>query len=201
MGWRMGILAASATCLALGACNKPAGEKAASAEGAAKPAAAATASAPAAMPTRKEGLWKQTVSTAGMKQVSSICIDKAVESKLQVWGGGMAKSVCQETAITPAAGGWSFSSTCDMGTGGKTTSHGTVTGDFNSAYSVESESTTEGAAAPQMNGPHKMSLTAEYQGPCPADMKPGDMTLGNGMKINMLDMAAGRPPGMPRPAK
>jgi hypothetical protein len=143
MGWRMGVLAASAACLALGACNKPAGgEKAASAEGAAKPAAAAVASAPATMPTRKEGLWKQTVSTSGMKQVSTICIDKAVESKMQVWGGGMAKNACQQTSITPAGGGWSFSSTCDMGSGGKTVSHGTVSGDFNSGYTVEAESTT-----------------------------------------------------------
>lgn len=201
MAWRNAILAATAA-LALAACSKPAGEKAASAEGAAKPAAATASvpAGPAAMPSRKPGLWKQTVSTAGMTQTSTLCLDKAVESKLAVWGAGASKERCQETAIAPAPGGWSFTSACDMGTGGRTTTEGVVTGDFNTSYKVEASSRTEGAAAPQMNGPHKMVMQATWQGPCPADMKPGDMALPNGMKINMLAATEGMPM-MRRPAK
>ena len=149
MAWRNAILAATAT-LALAACSKPAGEKAASAEGAAKPATAtAPAAGPAAMPNRKPGLWKQTVSTAGMTQTSTICLDKAVESKLAVWGAGASKDMCKQTAMAPTAGGWTFASTCDMGTGGTTTTKGTVTGDFDTSYKVEASSVTEGAGAPQ----------------------------------------------------
>ncbi|HEX5377983.1 MAG TPA: DUF3617 family protein [Phenylobacterium sp.] len=204
MNWRHGILALSAAALALGGCSKPAGEKAAQAPDAGQAASATTpakapAAGPPAMPTRKPGLWKQTVSTSGMEQVSSICLDKEVESKLAVWGAGASKDICQQSAVTPAPGGWAFTSSCDMGSGGKVSSKGRVTGDFNTSYRVESESVTEGAGAPQMNGPHKMTLTATWQGPCPADMKPGDMALANGMKINMMDMTAGHP-AMPRPS-
>jgi hypothetical protein len=200
MAWRNAILAATAT-LALAACSKPAGEKAASAEGAAKPATAtAPAAGPAAMPNRKPGLWKQTVSTAGMTQTSSICLDKAVESKLAVWGAGASKDMCKQTAMAPTAGGWSFTSTCDMGTGGTTTTKGTVAGSFDTSYKVEASSVTEGAGAPQMNGEHRMLMEATWQGPCPADMKPGDMALPNGMKINMMAGAEGMPM-MKRPAK
>lgn len=201
-GWRVGLMAAAAAGLVVAGCGKPADKTAASAEGAAKPAVA-TAQGPVTMPSRREGLWKQTVSTAGMTQSSTICIDKTVEAKLAVWGGGVAREKCGQPTLAPVPGGWSFASTCDMGEGGKTTSHGTVTGDFNSAYKVEAESTTEGAAAPQMNGAHKMTMDAVYQGPCPAGAKPGDMTLGNGMTINMLDMAEHGPAGMAmhRPGK
>lgn len=199
MGWRSGVLALSAAALALGACGKPAGEKAASAPAASQAAkAVAPAAGPAAMPSRKPGLWKQTVSASGMQQVSRICLDKIVEARLAVWGAGASKDMCHQTSITPAPGGWAFTSSCDMGSGGKTTSQGTVTGDFNSDYRVETQSTTEGAGAPQMNGVHRMTMEATWEGPCPVDMKPGEMALANGMKINMMDMAAGRPP-MARP--
>lgn len=191
MGWRHGILAVSAAALALSACNKPAGDKAASAEGASKPAAASAG--PMTMPSRKPGLWKQTVSTSGIHQTSSICLDKATEAKLAVWGAGASNDMCQQSEISHIPGGWAFRSSCDMGSGGKTLSEGTVTGDFNTSYKVEAKSTTEGAGAPQMNGPHKMIMEATWEGPCPADMKPGDMALANGMKMNMLDMAAGHP--------
>jgi hypothetical protein len=201
MGWRHGVLAMSVGALALSACNKPAGDKAVSAEGAAKPATATAPPHPLAMPSRKPGLWKQTVSTSGIRQVSSICLDKAAEAKLAVWGAGASKDVCQQTSVSAVPGGWAFKSSCDMGSGGKTVSQGTVTGDFNTSYRVEAESTTEGAGAPQMNGPHKMTMEATWEGPCPADMKPGDMALANGMKMNMLDMAAGHPTMMRPPAK
>jgi hypothetical protein len=201
MGWRGGVLALSAAALALGACSKPAGDKAASAEDAGKAATATAPAAPAAMPSRKPGLWKQMVTTSGMQQVSSICLDKAAEAKLAVWGAGASKDMCQQTELHPVPGGWSFKSSCDMGSGGKTVSQGTVTGDFNTSYRVEAESTTEGAGAPQMNGAHKMSMEATWEGPCPADMKPGDMTLPGGMKMNMLDMASGHPTMVRPPAK
>jgi hypothetical protein len=199
MGWRHGVLALSAAALALGACGKPAGDKAASAEGAGKAATATAPAGPMTMPSRKPGLWQQTVTTTGMQQVSSICLDKASEAKLSVWGTGASKDMCQQSEISPVPGGWAFKSSCDMGTGGKTVSHGTITGDFDSSYKLQAESTTEGAGAPQMNGAHMMSMEATWEGPCPPDMKPGDMTLPGGMKINMLDMASGhsamvRPP-------
>jgi hypothetical protein len=33
-----------------------------------------------------------------------------------------------------------------------------------------------------------MTMAAKWLGPCAADQKPGDMIMGNGMKMNILEM-------------
>jgi hypothetical protein len=45
-----------------------------------------------------------------------------------------------------------------------------------------------------------MTMAAKWLGPCTADQKPGDMIMGNGTKINILDMKKrGAQPGAPLP--
>nr|QQZ49522.1 hypothetical protein JKL49_21540 [Phenylobacterium glaciei] len=39
-----------------------------------------------------------------------------------------------------------------------------------------------------MNGPHKITVEAAWQGACPEGYKPGDMSLPGGIKINILDL-------------
>ncbi len=131
------------------------------------------------------------MSTAGMTQVSRICISDAVNRKMAIWGQQAGDDVCTGKSLTPTAGGWKFSSTCNMGSGGTVVSSGEARGDFGTHYTVDMKSTTTGAGAPQMNGEHLMTLEATWKGPCPADFKPGDMELPGGMKINMLTMAPG----------
>jgi hypothetical protein len=41
-----------------------------------------------------------------------------------------------------------------------------------------------------------MTIAAKWVGPCPAGQRPGDMTMGNGMTINVLDMQ--KRGGMPK---
>jgi hypothetical protein len=181
------VLVSAACVLALAACSK----KPASAPDAATAAAPAAANAPAAPmtpPERKAGLWEQKMSTAGRTQVSRICVSDAVNKKVTLWGQQGGEEMCSRKSITPTAGGWKFSSTCNMGPGGTIVSSGEAKGDFGSHYTVDIKSSTTGAAAPQMNGEHAMTLEAAWKGPCPADFKPGDMELPGGMKINMLTM-------------
>ncbi len=185
MAWRRGVLVmvASAAALALSGCNKP--------EKAAEPAKPFQPSS--TPPKRKPGLWEQRVSNGDFVQVTRVCLDEATDAKLSWWGSQASKGMCEKNlASARTDGGWQFSSICDMGTGGKTTTSGVATGDFNSHYQIAAESSTAGAAAPQMNGTRKMTIDAAWQGPCPADMKGGDMTLPNGMKFNLLDVPAGR---------
>lgn len=138
-------------------------------------------------PRRKAGLWEQTVSTAGMAQTSTLCVDAAVEEKLGWWSQQATQTQCSQTSFTPSPGGWTFSSTCDMGGSGRTVTKGVATGDFGSAYQMDMTSTTTGATTAHMNGEHKMTIKAAWKGPCPADMKPGDMVLTpGGVKINLL---------------
>jgi hypothetical protein len=148
-------------------------------------------SAPAAAltpPSRKPGLWDQKMTTASISQTMKICLDESVEQKMKWWGSQAANGPdCAEQKVTPhIGGGWDFHSVCKMGESGTITSDGQATGDFNSSYKVEIHSVTTGSPMAQANGPHTSTIEATWAGPCPADMKPGDMTMPNGMKINML---------------
>jgi hypothetical protein len=159
----------------------------------APPAASAPAptspASPASMPQRKPGLWLQKVTSEGRTQVSRICLDRAVEQRFTWWGQHAARGACGQAKVSPhVGGGWTFASSCDMGENGKLSTTGTVSGDLSKDYKLTAESTITGAAAPQMNGAHRMTLEASWQGPCPAGMQPGDMVLPGGMKINMLHM-------------
>ena len=185
------VLVCAAAVLALGACGKK-GEagKAVDANAAAVPVAA---KAPVSMtpPARKAGLWEQTISSGKMVQTSRICFSEELNKKMSLWGQQSGKTDCSEQSMTPTPGGWAFKSTCNLGSSGTITSRGEVKGDFGSHYTVNMTSSTTGAAAPQMNGEHAMTLEGTWKGPCPADFKPGDMELPGGMKINMLTMGQG----------
>lgn len=177
-------LAALAGC---GKKDEAATEKAPAAKAAAD--AATSAVAAGGPPARKAGLWEQTVTTAGIEQTTRVCLDAATDAKIQVWGGQATKDMCSEQQMTRNLdGSYSFSSVCDLGSGGKTTTKGSVKGDFGDRYTVEATSNTEGAAAPQMNGAHTMRLDAVWKGPCPEGFKPGDMELPGGMKMNLTEM-------------
>lgn len=188
------VLALTAVSLAaLSACDrKPAQAPHPPAPPGAAPASSArTAPAAATLPARTPGLWAQTVSSRGRSQATRICLDKATEARFTWWGQHAGQGACGKAQVTPRpGGGWTFASACDMGENGKTETRGEVTGDFAKAYKVSAESTISGARAPEMNGTHAMTLEARWKGPCPAGMRPGDMLLPGGMKINVLQISA-----------
>jgi hypothetical protein len=109
---------------------------------------------------------------------------------MTIWGQQMGDEICAKNAVTPTAGGWKIESECDFGEMGKNVTTGTVTGDFSSRYVMKATTTTTGAKMVQANGTQSMEMTATWEGACPADMKPGDMTLPGGMKMNLNDIAA-----------
>jgi hypothetical protein len=47
---------------------------------------------------------------------------------------------------------------------------------------------------PPMAGRDSSVVTqdAKWTGPCPADMEPGDVVMGNGMKVNIKQMLSGK---------
>jgi hypothetical protein len=184
------VLVSAAAVLALAACaKKDEAAKAPDATSAAAPAAASAPATPPSLPSRKVGLWEQKMTSGKMSQVSRICFSDELNQKMTLWGQQGSKTDCSQQSMTPTLGGWKFASTCNMGSSGTIVSSGEAKGDFGSHYVVNMQSSTTGAAAPQMNGQHAMTLEATYKGPCPPDFKPGDMEV-NGMKINMLTMSA-----------
>ncbi|HXA40062.1 MAG TPA: DUF3617 family protein [Phenylobacterium sp.] len=190
------ILICGAAALALAACSKKTTETVtAKTTRTVDITAAAPAAAPAgpmSLPTRKAGLWEQTVNTGQMHQTVSMCLDAAFDRRMKVWGGEAGKNGCTEERINPhLGGGWDFHSVCPMGESGTVTSDGSATGDFGSHYTVAVTSTTAGSPMAQANGAHKVNIEATWKGPCPPDMKPGDMALPGGMRINMGEAMSG----------
>ena len=159
-----------------------------------------TASAPAAaaagIPRRKPGLWEMTMSMAGEDMppvVSRVCLDEATESRLAIWGGQVTTDMCEKNAVTRRPdGSIQFSSVCDMGSGGRTTTTGTATGDLTSDYVVKVRTSTVGALTPQMNRTTDMTIASRRVGACEPGQKGGDMMMPGGVVVNMNDV--------PRPA-
>ncbi len=191
---RLSTTAVIGLCLlTLSACNRNAAKNEAEApspavEGAEAPMPGQT-DAPAG-PRRRAGLWEQRLSTGGIVQVTRICIDDALEARLSWWSQQATNETCEKNLVSRRTdGGWQLSSVCDMGSGGKTTTSGVARGDFSTRYVITGESSTVGAAAPQMNGTRTVSIEAVWQGACPEGFGPGDMELPGGIRMNLLDMA------------
>lgn len=148
-------------------------------------------------PMRKAGLWTLTRLRDGKPAggAMKLCIDAATDAQMSALGGGVASNLCaDQKSQRNADGSWSFSSTCQLGPAGITTTTGTARGDFSSHYVVHSQSDTANAQLASLNGRHITDLTADYGGACPADMQPGDVILANGMKVNPGKMMAGQHP-------
>src|SRR5580700_6472081 len=140
----------------------------------------------AEMPTRKSGLWEVKMNVEGRNapgQTIQQCIDAATDQMMQSSAGPFAQGACSKRDVVKSATGITIDSTC--GVGGKTaTAHSVITGSFDSAYTMTV--TSESEAMP--GGKMTMNMAAKWLGPCTGDQKPGDMIMGNGMKINILEM-------------
>jgi hypothetical protein len=176
-----GLAGVALCCLA--GCGKPAPASSASASA---PAAAPTASAPspltaATLPHRKPGLWRQTMTMEGMNMpmpVTQMCLDAASEAKMSMFGQNMRRGHCDSESFSRNLdGSISYSSSCDFG-GSKTESHGTVSGDFNSSYTVVVDTKSQGGDA------RKMTMTATWIGPCAPGQKGGDVVMPDGKVMN-----------------
>ena len=151
------------------------------------------------MPARKAGLWEMKMTFEGRSmppQAMQHCTDAATDKAMQEMGGNMRSDMCSKRDIKQVGSTIVMDSVCNIG-GATTTSHGVVTGDFNSAYTIKISSKREGGPAVQgMPAETQMSIEAKWTGPCKADQKPGDIIMGNGMRMNVTDMPKGGPPGM-----
>jgi len=181
------LLAAGVAVLALASC-KAKDEPAAPASG---QATAQAGSSEAPTLRRKAGVWRMAISNGeAVVQTIEMCIDADSDQRLSIMGAQMGDDACaQHSYARQPDGSWTFSSVCDMGSGGHTSSQGTVSGDMTTHYVVHADSVTEGAAAPQMNGKHTVTIDSTWTGACPAGQVGGDMMV-HGMKINVLRMKA-----------
>ena len=144
------------------------------------------------MPKRKPGQWEMKVESTmmrGMVTAMEQCIDEKTDADMQKKSmQGQGKNDCKLVSSKKAAAGWEFVSVCKQEQT-TITSRSLVSGDFSSAYRMDSTATFE----PPMQGMKEMQSTmhVRYLGACKAGMKPGDMMV-NGMKVGQGGLPTGR---------
>ncbi|MEO8926974.1 MAG: DUF3617 family protein [Caulobacteraceae bacterium] len=186
------IMAMTAAALTLAACDKAPGARPLSAGRASAGSASIASVRP---PTRRAGLWRQTMTRDGVEPpmvgTMRICLDAASDARLSVFGGKIGKAPCARRSVGRRAdGAYVFISTCDVGGAGVTNSTGTLSGDFVSRYHVHVASLTTGSSIPSMNGRHVIDIDATWLGACPAGIDGGDVIMANGMKVDMMRLGA-----------
>jgi hypothetical protein len=147
----------------------------------------------AEMPARKAGLWEIRMNGAPM--AIQQCIDAATDQMMMSGAGMLAQTACSKRDVERSGATMTIDSVCTYKD--KTaTSHAVVTGSFDSAYEMTVTSEADGLPGGKMT----MTLAAKWLGPCAADQKPGDMIMGGGIKLNILEMQKQRPSqGVPLP--
>jgi hypothetical protein len=161
------------------------------------------------LPARKAGLWEMKMAFENRNlpaQTMEHCIDAETDKLMNSMGGNTRDDMCSKQDIQKVGNTIVVDSVCKIGAA-TMTSHGVVSGDFNSAYTVKVTSKREGPAAPGMppSGETSMTIAAKWLGACKADQKPGDIIMAGGRKMNVRDMqnptgapGAIRPPGPPQ---
>lgn len=171
------LITASAAALMLAACGGPTTP---ATDGATPEAAAAPAAAPAAAALNGPiaGKWKITVSSSGMTMPpQEVCYAKQVSMEEAQQMQQSAGITCTENSFVPTAGGMTGHSVCKMAANAAMpettlTTDIKVTGDFNTAYTMESTSTMDPMPAGMPPGPSVTSIKMERLGDCDATTPP-----------------------------
>lgn len=143
-------------------------------------------------PPRKAGLWQIDMVMPGGKmppQQMKMCIDPATDAEMYKLGMNASQGMCDKPDIHRSGSSVTVSTVCKMGQSQLTTQAVTrFTGD--TAYHTDANTKFD----PPMAGRDTSVVTqdAKWTGPCPADMEPGDVMMGNGMKVNIKQMLSGK---------
>ena len=149
------------------------------------------------VPARKPGLWevKTSIGSSAQSLTMKVCIDAATDQLMQPIAGPFSAQVCPKRSIQRADGTITIDSTCSVA--GKTaTARAVVTGSFDSSYTMTV--TAQGAALPTNVS---MTVDAKWLGACAEGQKPGDMMMGNGMTVNLLDLQKNATSPSPLPSR
>jgi hypothetical protein len=140
------------------------------------------------LPARKAGLWDmKTVTEAppGLPSLSTqMCIDAATDKEVMNFGLKLSKDSCKRYDIKRAGKAWVIDADCNFGPV-KSTTKTTVTGDFQSSIELRIEGTSEGIPGTKGPQPTVITQTAKWVSACANGMKPGDMVLPGGLRVNV----------------
>jgi len=144
------------------------------------------------VPTRKPGLWQQSmtmVGTPGPVTSVTMCTDERMD-RMNIERSQQAES-CTQQSVRRDGNAVLLDSVCTH-QGSTVRTKGRFSGDFNSRYSGDMHSTFD----PPVNGMKEMrqKIEARWLGPCKPGQKPGDVFVEGmgGMSVN--DMSGGMDP-------
>jgi len=134
-------------------------------------------------PPRKPGLWEVTVHNPAIPDVTmKMCLDADTDQAFHKFSGDVRAKHCQKNDVKVTGLTVTADSQCLLGSTTVTTNAVTVfTGD--GAYHVDIKTHFD----PPKLGQSDVTITqdAKWTGDCPADMKPGDMDMGHGIRFNV----------------
>jgi hypothetical protein len=141
------------------------------------------------LPPRKAGQWEMRMVTekpaGGPSMNAQMCIDAATDRDLMDFGLKMSKDSCKRYDVKRAGATWVIDAECTFGPV-KSATKTTISGDFQSTVTVRTEGTTEGfPGAGKGPQPTLMTQTARWVGACADGMRPGDISMGGGIKMNV----------------
>ncbi len=135
-------------------------------------------------PKRKSGVWEITrTSTYTQDQPSrgQLCVDQASDDALRQLAEGMRGEVCKTNKLSHDGDKLVVDATCTLRASTAQT-HALISGNFESAYTVESKSIYTPPLAGAATGHAR--LDAKWTGPCPPGLQPGETLLDTGAKID-----------------
>jgi hypothetical protein len=139
------------------------------------------------IPPRKPGQWEIRMSLGhGLPEMNAVmCLDEKTDAAMMAAGLALAKDVCPEQSVRREGDELVIDSVCAFA-GKKTTSHIVITGDMSSAYTVHIQGQVEGM-------PRKTDMKQEvrWAGPTCDGLKPGEMMMPGGMKIDATRVMRG----------
>jgi hypothetical protein len=142
------------------------------------------------LPPRKPGQWEirmRTEQPGGVPELTSrVCIDPSTDREIMEFGLKMSEKACPKYAMKREGKGFVIETECGAGRM-KSVTRTTLTGDFQSSYTVRIEGTVEGVGGKRGPQPTVMVQTARWTGACKG-MKPGDVTTPGGMKVNIKQL-------------
>jgi hypothetical protein len=136
--------------------------------------------------SRKPGAWEVKTAIEGSNAPSRTvrqCIDTGTDQLLQSSAGPFNPAACERRNVQRSAERTTIDFVCTVA-GKPATARSVITGSFESSYTMTV--TAESGALP--GGKMIMTMDGHWLGACPADQRPGDVVLSNGVKVNVPDL-------------
>ena len=143
-------------------------------------------------PPRKPGLWEVSMSSGATQRppmLTRLCVDATSDAAMYKASMDNPGVTCSRREVVRSGLTVTIDSICTMGQR-TISSHMTTVFTSDTAYHTEMMSHFE---PPIAAGRPDSGTTqdAKWIGPCPADMKPGDLVMANGVKINIIEAQKG----------